>query len=165
MEMTPKKSSNKWLVGLGIGCGGIVVLIIVIFIGGYFFVKSTTQGLRESDELMRSLTAKYGRIEEYCPDPSGAIPAGRLEVFLSVRDAAGPARAKLEESLEALMKNRDVAGGQRRSPGAVFEAIKTGVGMVPQISDFLKGRNQALLDKQMGAGEYYYLYVIVYYSW
>ena len=24
MEMTPKKSANKWLLGLGIGCGGAV---------------------------------------------------------------------------------------------------------------------------------------------
>jgi hypothetical protein len=163
--MTPKKSANKWLVGLGIGCGGIVVLIIILLIGGYFFVRNTTQGFRESDELMKSLTAKYGRVEDYCPDPNGAIPAGRLEVFLSVRDAAGPARAKLEESLGALMKSREATGGQRRSPGAVLDALKTGVGMVPQISDFLKSRAQALLDKQMGAGEYYYIYVIAYYSW
>jgi hypothetical protein len=30
MEMTPKKSSNKWLVGLGIGCGGVVLIAIII---------------------------------------------------------------------------------------------------------------------------------------
>jgi hypothetical protein len=37
--------------------------------------------------------------------------------------------------------------------------------MVPQVSGFLKARAQALLDAEMGAGEYDYLYVIAYYSW
>jgi hypothetical protein len=165
VDMTPKKSSNKWLVGLGIGCGGAVVIVIVLVIVGYLFVKSTTQGFRESDELMKSLTAKYGRIEEYCPDAGGTIPAGRMEVFLSVRESAAAARAKLEESLEVLAKSRDAQGARGRSPGTIFQALRTGVGMVPQISDFLKSRAQALLDKEMGAGEYYYLYVIAYYSW
>jgi hypothetical protein len=165
METTPKKSSTKWLIGLGIGCGGIVVIVIILLIGGYFFVKSTTQGFRDSDELMKSLTARYGRIEEYCPEPGGTIPAGRLEVFLGVREASAPARAKLEESLEVLVKDREAKGAHGRSPGTIFEALKTSVGMVPQISDFLKSRAQALLDREMGAGEYYYFYVIAYYSW
>ena len=163
MEMTAKKSSNKWLVGLGIGCGGVIVIVIILVIGGYLFVRNATQGLRESDELMKSLTARYGRIEEYCPDPGGAIPAGRLEIFLAVRESAAPARARLDESLEALSKSRDGAAAGDRS-GRFFQTLKTGFGLVPQISNFLKSRAQALLDKGMGAGEYYYLYVIAYYS-
>jgi len=165
MDAPVKKPASKWLVGLGIGCGGIVVIVIVLVIGGYLFVRNATQGFRESDELMKSVTAKYGRIEDYCPDPGGAIPAGRLEVFLAVREAAAPARAKLDESLDALMKSRDAAGGRDRSAGGVFQALKTGVGLVPQISDFLKSRTQALLANEMGAGEYCYLYVVAYYSW
>ncbi|HVP91931.1 MAG TPA: hypothetical protein VMS75_12030 [Terriglobales bacterium] len=165
MDAPPKKSANKWLVGLGIGCGGIVVIIIVLVIGGYLFVRNATQGFRESDELMKSVAAKYGRAEDYCPDPGGAIPSGRLETFLAVREAAASARAKVEESLEALMRRRDGAGGRDRSPGSVFQAMKTGIGMVPQISEYLKARAQALLDKGMGGGEYDYLYVIAYYSW
>jgi hypothetical protein len=165
VEMTPKKSSSKWLLGLGIGCGGAVVIVILLVIAGYFFIRTTTQGFRESDGLMKSLTAKYGRIEEFCPDPRGAIPAGRLEVFLGVRESAAGARTKLEESLELLAKDRDARGEHGRSPGNIFQSLKTGMGMVPQISDFLKARAQALLDREMGAGEYYYLYVIGYYSW
>jgi hypothetical protein len=165
MEMTPKRSPNKWLLGLGIGCGGAVVIVIVLVIAGYFLIRNTTQGFRDSDGLMRSLTDKYGRVEDYCPDPSGAIPEARLEAFLSVRDAAAPARAKLEESLDILMKDRDSGSGQGGGPRNIFQAVRTGLGMVPQISDFLKSRGQALLDKEMGAGEYYYLYIVAYHSW
>ncbi len=165
MEMAPKRSSNKWLLGLGIGCGGAVVIVIVLVIGGYLLVRSTTQGFRDSDALMKSLAAKYGRVEDYCPDPGGAIPAGRVQAFLSVRQATAPARAKLEESLEILVKDRDSRSPQGGGPRNVFQTVKTGLGMVPQISDFLKSRAQALLDQEMGAGEYYYLYVVVYHSW
>jgi hypothetical protein len=165
MEMTPKRSPNKWLLGIGIGCGGAVVIVVVLVIAGYFLFRNTTQGFRESDGLMRSLTAKYGRVEDYCPDPGGTIPAGRLKAFLSVREATAPARAKLEESLDILVKDRDSGSPQGRGPSNVFQTVKTGLGMVPQISDFLKSRAQALLDQEMGAGEYYYLYVVAYHSW
>ena len=165
MEMAPKKSPNKWLIGLGIGCGGALIIVIVLVIAGYFLFRNTTQGFRESDSLMRSLTAQYGRIEDYCPDPGGANDAGRLEVFLSVRDAAAPARAKVEESLDILLKTREGGSPQGRGPKNIFQAVRTGLEMVPKISDFMKSRAQALLDKKMGAGEYYYLYVIAYHSW
>jgi hypothetical protein len=165
VETTPKKSSSKWLVGLGIGCGGVIVIIIILVIGGFLFVRNATQGFRASDELMKSLTAKYGRVEDYCPEPRGTIPTGRLDVFLAVRESAAPARAKLEESLEALAKSREASGVRDRSPGTIFQALRTGMGLVPLISDFLKSRAQALLAKEMGPGEYCYLYVVAYYSW
>ena len=43
--------------------------------------------------------------------------------------------------------------------------VKLGFGLIPQIAEFMKSRNQALLDTEMGMGEYYYVYVIAYYSW
>jgi hypothetical protein len=43
--------------------------------------------------------------------------------------------------------------------------VKLGFGLVPQIAEFMKGRNQALLDAEMRMGEYYYIYVIAYFSW
>ena len=37
--------------------------------------------------------------------------------------------------------------------------------MVPQVAEFLKVRNQSLLDTGMGLGEYYYIYIHAYYLW
>jgi len=37
--------------------------------------------------------------------------------------------------------------------------------MVPQVAEFLKVRNQSLLDAGMGLGEYYYIYIYAYYLW
>ena len=52
-----------------------------------------------------------------------------------------------------------------KKPKNVFEMVKLGFGLVPQIAEFLKFRNQALLDAKMGMGEYYYIYTISYFSW
>ena len=165
MEMTPKKSPNKWLLGLGIGCGGAAVIVIVLFVVGYLFVRNATQGFRASDELMKSLEAKHGRAEDYCPDPGGAVAAERLEIFLAAREDARPARAALEASLKTLTEyeKEKHAGGE--SSKNVFQALKVGVGMIPQMSDFMRIRAQALLDRGMGEGEYYYIYVVAYHAW
>ncbi len=165
MEMTPQKSPNKWLLGLGIGCGAVVVIIIVLVIVGYMFVRNATQAFKVSDEMMGSLEAKYGRVQDYCPDPGGAVPAARLEAFMAVREAARPARTALEGSLLALAESERGKRAGGRSSKNVFQALKTGVGMVPQISDFLKSRAQGMIDQGMGEGEYFYLYMIVYHGW
>jgi hypothetical protein len=165
MEMPRKSSSNKWLVGLGIGCGGIVVIVIVVFIAGYFFIRSTTQGFRDSQGLMKTLEQKYGPPEAYVPSPDGVIAADRLDVFLAVREAFAAARKDLEASLETLAKDRASGEGEGRRPRGVFSSIRAGVGMIPQFSALVKSRAQALLDRGMGLGEYYYIYIVAYYSW
>ena len=147
-------SKSKWLVGVGIGCGAIIVIIVLLFIGGYVFVKNMTRGFKESESKMNELAVKYGRIEEFCPNPSGAIGPDRLEAFLKAREAVAPNRQRLETSFEQLTKDR-------RS----FAAIRRGLGVIPQVADSLRARNQALLDAGMGMGEYYFIYVIVYESY
>lgn len=168
MEMPaqkPSSSGRKWLIGLGIGCGGIVVIVIAFFIAGYFFVSNATRGFRESEALGRTLAEKYGRVEDYCPEPDGVVPAPRLEAFLAIRDACGPSRQSLERTLDELVRMNEASHRERRSFSEVMSGVKRGVGMIPLIADFLKVRNQALLDNAMGMGEYIYIYVVAYYGW
>jgi len=147
-------SKSKWLVGLGIGCGAIIVIIVLLFIGGYFFIKNMTRGFKESESKLSELAVKYGRTEEFCPNPSGAIGPDRLEAFLKAREVVAPNRQRLETSFEQLTKD-----------GRSFAAIRRGLGVIPQVADYLRARYQALLDAGMGMGEYYFIYVISYESW
>lgn len=165
MEMPRNKSSNKWLVGLGIGCGGVVVIVIALVVAGYFFIRSTTQGFRDSQGLMKTLEQRYGPPEAYVASPDGVIGADRLDVFLAVREACAEARTGLETSLETLAKDRESGEAGGRRSRNVFSSIRAGVGMIPQFSGFVRSRAQALLDRGMGLGEYYYIYVVAYYSW
>jgi hypothetical protein len=165
METPGKKSANKWLLGLGIGCGGLVVLGIIIAIFGYFFVRNMSQGFRDSQAMVKTLDDKYGRAESYVPDPRGGIGADRIEAFLAVREAMAPARKNLEESLGVLVQAQREREAQGGSATNAFQSVRTGLQMVPQIAEFFRSRAQTLLDKEMGVGEYTYLYVISYYSW
>jgi hypothetical protein len=162
MDTSRQKSSSKWLIWLGIGCGGTVVVVVVLVIAGFFFVRNLTRGFRDSEGLMGTLTAKYGRAEDYCPEPDGTIPAARIEVFLAAREAMAPARRTLADSFEEVLKTRDAEG---RSSRNVLTALRLGLGVVTPISTFFRDRAEALLDKGMGPGEYSYIYMIAYYSW
>jgi hypothetical protein len=75
-----------------------------------------------------------------------------------------PAREELERSFRILEEGGDERADDEESR-SVFKRIKTGFGMIPQIADFYKSHVQALLDVEMGMGEYYYIYSIAYYSW
>lgn len=157
MDMSQEKAAgtkNKWLLGLGIGCGALAVIVIAVFIGGYFIVKNVAVGFKESESKLNELTARYGRAEDFCPDPSGAVGPDRLEAFLRARAAAAPARQKLEASFGQLTRDRKS-----------LAAIRDGLGIVPLVAGYFKERSQALLDAGLGVGEYYYLYIIVYDSW
>ncbi len=158
-------TASKWLIGCGIGCGVVIIILIIVGVSGYFFIKNIVKGFEETEAIMDTLTERYGRMSDFCPDPDGVIKAGRLEVFLAVRDSTAQARERLERAMRILSDlDHGDQSGEEPSPH-VLTKIKTGIELVPLIAEFMKARTQALLDEEMGMGEYYYLYVIAYYSW
>jgi len=166
-DITSKKSStaSKWLIGCGIGCGVVILLLAFAGVGGYFFVKNIVEGFEETEAIADDLTERYGGIKDFCPDPGGAIGPERVEAFLSVRNSMEPAKEKLESSIIILSdEERESQFKEEPSPG-VLTKIKTGFGIIPLIAEFYTSRNQALLDAEMGLGEYYFIYVVSYYSW
>ena len=162
----PTKSSTtkKWLIGCGIGCGAVIVVLVILGTAGYFFIKDIVKDFKETEILMDTLTERYGTIREFIPDPDGAIRPARIEIFLAVRSSMAPAMEEMERAINILsemeQKDRDT---EEPSPN-FFTKIKTGLSFATQIAEFYKSRNQALLDNDMGMGEYYYIYVMSYYS-
>jgi hypothetical protein len=166
--MNETKSSNttkKWLVGCGIGCAVIILILIVLGVGGYMFFKNLIGEFEVQEELMATLTERYGEIRDFCPEPDGSISPTRIEAFLSVREAFAPFQEKLEISMQELQDRAEQTEVEVKKPKNIFEMVKLGFGLIPQIAEFLKFRNQALLDAEMGMGEYYYIYAISYFSW
>jgi len=158
--MEPKKNTatKKWLLGCGIGCGAVLIIVVFLIIGGVVFVKNMVKSFEESEDVFKDLTDKYGEIEEYCPSPSGKISPERMEAFLETREAIRPVIEDLEHSIYFLSDDDESSGG-------AFKRLRTGLGLIPKIAEFLKTRNLALLESEMGLGEYYYIYTIAYYSW
>lgn len=167
MNETDTKSSTtkKWLVGCGIGCAVIILILIVLGVGGYMFFKDLIGEFQVQEELMETLTERYGEIRDFVPEPDGSIDPSRVEAFLSVREAFSPYREKLEISMQELQDRVGKSEVEVKKPRNVFEMLKLGFGLVPQIAEFMKFRNQALLDHEMGMGEYFYIYAIAYFAW
>jgi len=160
----PGKSSStkKWLIGCGIGCGVVIVIAALLITGGVLYVRNLVKGFEDSEALLETLTEKYGRITEFTPYPEGRIPAVRIERFLEAREATREQRDEIERSIALLDEDQEI---DMESGGNIFQKIKLGFGLIPQIAGYFKARNQALLDAGMGMGEYYYLYSIIYFAW
>ena len=168
-ETKSKSTTQKWLIGCGIGCGFIIVVLIVLGIGGFFFIKNIVHEFQDMETLQDTLTKQYGEMKEFCPEPDGSIPAERIDTFLSVRSSFVPIQEEIESSLLTLSEGKKAREIELPRPKAgprnVLHMVKLGIGIIPQIAKFFKSRNQALLDNDMGLGEYYYIYVVAYYSW
>ncbi|MBD3414163.1 MAG: hypothetical protein GF421_07020 [Candidatus Aminicenantes bacterium] len=163
---SPKKSSTKnWLIGCGIGCGVVIVIGIVLVVSGVFFVKNMVNTFEESEDVLKTLTKKYGKIYDYSPSPYGSIKSSRMEVFLNTRESLKTVKEELERSIEFLSEEQKDEREPKRKSGGVLKKIRTGIGLIPRIAEYLKQRNQALLEAGMGIGEYYYIYTISYYGW
>ncbi len=166
-DVTSKRSStaSKWLIGCGIGCGVVILLLVFAGVGGYFFVKNIVSGFEETAAIADDLTERYGAIKDFCPYPGGAIGPERVEAFLSVRNSMEAVKETLESSINILSDEERASQFKEESSPGVLTKIKTGFGIIPLIADFYTRRNQALLDAEMGLGEYYFIYVVSYYSW
>jgi len=160
-----KSSTQKWLIGCGIGCGAIIVILVILGVSGFFFVKNIVDEFKDTEAMMEALTEKYGRVREFTPEPDGGIREERLETFLKVREDFAPARDKIAGSFRALAETRDMEDIEVKRPRNIVKLLKMGFGVIPQVADYFKARNKALMDNGMGLGEYYYLYTLIYYSW
>lgn len=168
MDMNQTKSSSstkKWFIGCGIGCGAVILIGVILIASGYFFIKNIVGEFKDTEAMTEVLTERFGRIPDFCPDPEGTIRPERIEAFLSARDGFAPVRERITKSMEALSRGRDKDEVEVEKPKSVLTMMRLGFGIIPQTAEFIKTRNEALLDSEMGLGEYYYIYVVAYYSW
>jgi hypothetical protein len=158
---------QKWLVGCGIGCAAVLVLVVAIGLGGYFVAKRTVEDFKEIAATVSKVDEQYGAVDRFTPEPDGRIPADRMEAFLAVRAATSALRAELQSQVGDL--EHQIGGFEKRETGGgfwnVIRTVRNGVGVIPKIAHFHGQRAEALLKNQMGLGEYTYLYIVVYYSW
>ncbi len=158
-------TTKKWLIGCGIGCGVIIIIVVILIASGYFFIKNIVDEFKDTEAMTKVLTDRFGRIPDFCPNPEGTIHPERIEAFLSARDAFAPARERISRSMEALSQKKDMDDIEVGKPKSVFTMVRLGFGIIPQAAEFIKMRNEALLEARMGLGEYYYIYTVAYYSW
>jgi len=156
------RTTHKWLLGCGIGCGVLVLAGVFLTAGGYFLVRNIVHEVEKIEAVNNTVIERYGQIREYVPEPDGTVDPGRLEAFLTIRDAMKPHRQEMEKTLSLLSEGKKQISV---SPVKIIKMIRSGVRLLPAIFDYLAKRNEVLLAEGMGAGEYTYIYTVAYYSW
>jgi hypothetical protein len=156
-------TGRKWLMGCGLGCGILVLVGIGACVVGALYFKHTFRGIEKANQSQDALVAALGGVDAYVPPPDGVPPPGRLELFLAVREEVMEERARVETAVAALpppelTEEGDVVGRIRLGLEALGDLIDS-------MGTYLQARNRALVERQMGVGEYVYLYTLAYYSW
>ena len=154
---------STWVKGCGIGCAVVVVIVAIGAFGLVHLFQNMADEFEQIETVSDELTARYGRVREFTPEPDGRIPTGRIELFLEIRESTSNTREELEEILGELSAAQEGEGSM--TPGRIFGLLRSGVAFLPRTAEYYQLRNQALLDAGMGLGEYLYLYAVGYYSW
>lgn len=100
--------ANKVLVGVGIGCGVLVLLGVVVGGVGFFWAKKTLGGAMEAGQQMAAQDNDLKELEKSFPftaPPEGevlALQEARLNDYFSIREAALPVFKELEQKAEGV---------------------------------------------------------------
>ena len=82
-----------------------------------------------------------------------------MEAFLAVREDLLPARQESELLIAQL------EDGENLGPAKIFGKIKAGMSFIPSMLAFIGERNEVLLQREMGLGEYQYIYALTFFGY
>ena len=148
-------AGKKWLLGCGIGCGLLVLILGGIGTVGFFGVKRFADRADKVERTFERMDAEYGDPSDFVPPLDGGIPSSRMEVFLAVRDEMGPTQREVSDLFRTLDGEGDAG---------VIAKVKAGMKFIPSLLVFIEERNNIMLEKGMGVGEYQYIYSLAYYG-
>jgi hypothetical protein len=165
--------ATRWLKACGIGCGLMLLLAALVGTGSYYLITRTVEEAQQIETVTAEVRERHGGVRDFRPDPSGVIPARRMEAFLEVRERMAPIREETQGALALLSETereklpRSPAGllGRLWDWGLGLMTMEAGTRLIPQILRYVESRAEAMLEAGIGPGEYLYIYVIAYYSW
>jgi hypothetical protein len=157
-------SDGSWRVWAR-GC--LVVLVVLVAVGVLIGGWVVTIGpVREAIEARETLAVLYGPQEDFTPPLDGAVPVERMEAFLAVRERLAEPCARLTEASEAVefVNGLEWAEVPPKPQAAteLWRGTRRAIRLEARRGEFFRARNQALLEAEMGLGEYSYLFAIAY---
>jgi hypothetical protein len=153
-------TTTKVLAGCGIGCLLVAVALVGLGWMGYRWARTAAEVVDAAERAENQLEMEYGLARDFTPPIEGLVAADRMEAFLTVRELMRPQRQALTEAVRGLAPTE----GEGRTVGGL-RAARAGMSMAPRILEFIKARNEALLEVGMGPGEYAWMYWLTYHAW
>ncbi len=91
-------AGKKILIGCGIGCGGLVLLVVLSGVFGALWVQDTLEGFDEAVDLRKQIEAQHGDVESFVPANDGSLSSDRMMAFLAVRETGSASRQKIVDT-------------------------------------------------------------------
>lgn len=145
-------AGKKWMVGCGIGCG-----LMLLILGGagtcaFFGVQKFKDKAEGIDAGFEAIQTRYGEPTDFVPAADGTISALRMEAFLAIREDMAPTRREMSDMLRTLDED-----------GNWIAKAQAGLKLVPALLSFISERNAILVQHDMGVGEYQHIYSLSYF--
>jgi hypothetical protein len=154
--MPEESPTRKKRFGCSPGCLiSLVVVAIGLAIAGYFGMRP----INEAKQLEQDLLDRHAVVSAYVPAPDGAVAADRMEIFVEVRTALLAQTGHIQETFA---KIDSVEQQEELSAKEGLGMLRNVFGALPKMVEFFSVRNGALLERGMGLGEYFYIYVLAY---
>lgn len=155
----------KFKLGMGIGCGVLLVAVLMIFGGFVYFAKQMGKDYAQVKDLEEQLVTAGGPADQLPAGFAGLPTAERLEVFLTVREGTAEWRRQVEISFAELLAGQEPGQEPDQGFGHFLKMFKASRDLAPVFAGMWTSRNRALLDGGMGMAEYIYLYCLTSYAW
>jgi hypothetical protein len=167
-------TKRKWLKGCALGCGGVALLAVLIVGISFLLIH---QLANRAVETLETLESTYETQSDYTPPIDGGIPGERIERFLEVRRRLMTFCDRLSvftDTFQGIGRKVDELKQEKdEEPEAkdLLPIVKDGGSLIGgmfrlgrDLAKFSITRNQALLEGEMGLGEYTWIYVAGYYG-
>lgn len=122
---------KKVWIGVGIGCGTLLLIGLGLIIAGGIFVSKAVQStadfsqhVQAQEKELASIDARYA----FTPPPAGhplKLETARVEKYFAVRDALKPAYARFEEKSKALQGKKTASVSDVMSATKMFAEVAT----------------------------------------
>ena len=154
-----------------IGCGIVAALGIACIVVGTWAIaqwaKSKLPDTKRIEAMQKDLEQRFGTRDEFVP--ASTLDPTRVEIFLTIRDSLvgrGTVVADDIENLSRISKQID-----KKDRGLIERIVqgtnvaRGGFGTLTHAMEYTIQRDQALLNAEMGHGEYGYLFALSYSSY
>jgi hypothetical protein len=147
--------------GLGIGCGVVALLFLLLLGGGVWFARNMGREYKVVQASEEALIEAHGDFAAWTP-PAGLVPAPeRVAAFASVRTRLG----EWGDLLATGARGFATARQEGRGVTGLWRQMRAGSDLGLLYAGFWSARNRILLEEDMGPGEYAWFYALVYYAW
>lgn len=130
---------KKVLIGVGVGCGLLILVGVGLLVAGGMFMKKTFGGTFEAGQKMAAQEQELTKLNEshaFQSPPEGevlALDAKRLENYFAVRETALPVFKALEQKADAFEKEYGGENNNNANIGAAVEATNMVMSMTVDV--------------------------------